>query len=268
MLLKSIFVLTFHCACALRLPETIYITTESSIEDASDLKTELSAPQPHHVSQFYQEQPIYFQQQPHHLSPFLFSGPVIHLAVPLKPQQIDESSENHENSYKLYRPSPAENPQFVDMLPPSEVQDEPNYYMEKPRKNKKYSEAAEKKPLKKTSNNLKEKFAKIKAEPSSEPTSEPSNQKSKTEEIKNSETEDESLESAPSSRLDFSMHGHKGPDSYKFGYDTGTGKNRMYKIEEKDEKGDVYGKYAYTDDEGKFRVVKYESKKDGGFKIL
>ena len=89
------------------------------------------------------------------------------------------------------------------MLPPPEVQDEPNYYnMEKPRKNKKYSAAAEKKPLKKPNSNLKEKIVKIEAQPSNE-------EVKKSEKPNESEDyEDEALESAPSSRLDFSMNGN------------------------------------------------------------
>lgn len=44
---------------------------------------------------------------------------------------------NHE-SYSLYRPTAKENPQFVDMQPPSTDENEPNYYSIKPRKFKKY----------------------------------------------------------------------------------------------------------------------------------
>jgi hypothetical protein len=45
-------------------------------------------------------------------------------------------------------------------------------------------------------------------------------------------------------------------------------KNRHYKIEEKDQNGDVLGQYGYFDNQGKLRVVKYSVKKDGGFKVL
>jgi Insect cuticle protein len=45
-------------------------------------------------------------------------------------------------------------------------------------------------------------------------------------------------------------------------------KNRQFKLEEKDEFGDVYGQYGFYDDKGKLRVVKYTSPADGGFKVL
>lgn len=44
--------------------------------------------------------------------------------------------------------------------------------------------------------------------------------------------------------------------------------SRQFRIEEKDENGDVFGKYGYYDDKGKQRVVKYSSKKNEGFKVL
>lgn len=43
---------------------------------------------------------------------------------------------------------------------------------------------------------------------------------------------------------------------------------RQFQIEEKDEHGDVYGKYGYHDDKGKFREVKYSVKKNQGFRVL
>lgn len=45
-------------------------------------------------------------------------------------------------------------------------------------------------------------------------------------------------------------------------------KNRQFKVEEKDENGDVIGQYGYYDDKGKLIVVKYSSTSDAGFKIL
>lgn len=45
-------------------------------------------------------------------------------------------------------------------------------------------------------------------------------------------------------------------------------KNRQFKVEEKDENGDVFGQYGFYDDKGKLRLVKYSSMKDDGFKVL
>jgi hypothetical protein len=44
--------------------------------------------------------------------------------------------------------------------------------------------------------------------------------------------------------------------------------SRQFRLEEKDENGDVFGKYGYFDDKGKMRVVKYSSKKNEGFRVL
>lgn len=43
---------------------------------------------------------------------------------------------------------------------------------------------------------------------------------------------------------------------------------RQYQIEEKDEQGNVYGKYGFLDDKGVFRETKYSVKKNQGFRVL
>uniref|UniRef100_A0A182NF32 Uncharacterized protein n=1 Tax=Anopheles dirus TaxID=7168 RepID=A0A182NF32_9DIPT len=68
-------------------------------------------------------------------------------------------------------------------------------------------------------------------------------------------------------RIDFQMHGHHGPNSYKFGYDTGEGKNRQFHVEERDSKGNVRGRYGYYMRSGKFRIVNYSSSPETGFRI-
>ncbi|KFB39293.1 hypothetical protein ZHAS_00006646 [Anopheles sinensis] len=68
-------------------------------------------------------------------------------------------------------------------------------------------------------------------------------------------------------RIDFQMHGHNGPNSYKFGYDTGEGKNRQFHVEERDNKGNVRGRYGYYMRSGKFRIVNYSSSPETGFRI-
>ncbi|XP_019550710.2 uncharacterized protein LOC109420709 isoform X1 [Aedes albopictus] len=68
-------------------------------------------------------------------------------------------------------------------------------------------------------------------------------------------------------RVDYQLHGHKGPDSYAFGYDTGSGKNRQFHVEERDNDGNVRGRYGYYTKSGKFRTVKYSSSPEKGFRV-
>ncbi|KAL4710455.1 hypothetical protein ACJJTC_008857 [Scirpophaga incertulas] len=70
---------------------------------------------------------------------------------------------------------------------------------------------------------------------------------------------------APDDRTEFRMHGMKGPHSYQFGYDTGKGKNRQFRYEERDNDGLVRGHYGYMDKFGKLRVVNYSAHPDYGF---
>ncbi|XP_060801176.1 uncharacterized protein LOC106137769 isoform X2 [Amyelois transitella] len=66
-------------------------------------------------------------------------------------------------------------------------------------------------------------------------------------------------------RTEFRMHGMKGPHSYQFGYDTGKGKNRQFRYEERDNDGTVRGHYGYMDKRGKLRVVNYRAHPEHGF---
>ncbi|RVE50946.1 hypothetical protein evm_004355 [Chilo suppressalis] len=70
---------------------------------------------------------------------------------------------------------------------------------------------------------------------------------------------------APDDRTEFRMHGMKGPHSYQFGYDTGKGKNRQFRYEERDNDGLVRGHYGYMDKHGKMRVVNYRAHPEYGF---
>ncbi|KAK3922908.1 Cuticle protein 14 isoform b [Frankliniella fusca] len=67
-------------------------------------------------------------------------------------------------------------------------------------------------------------------------------------------------------RVEFQMHGLKGPSSYKFGYDTGKGQNRQFRYEERDHHGNVKGHYGYVDEHGKLQVVNYKADPHGGYK--
>lgn len=66
-------------------------------------------------------------------------------------------------------------------------------------------------------------------------------------------------------RLQFSINGQQGPNSYRFGYDTGYGANRVFRIEEKDGYGIVHGRYGYYDSHGKLRIVNYTAHPEHGF---
>lgn len=70
---------------------------------------------------------------------------------------------------------------------------------------------------------------------------------------------------APDERTEFRMHGMKGPHSYQFGFDTGKGKNRQFRFEERDNEGKVQGHYGYMDKHGKLRVVNYSADPKTGF---
>ncbi|KAJ0179963.1 hypothetical protein K1T71_004554 [Dendrolimus kikuchii] len=70
---------------------------------------------------------------------------------------------------------------------------------------------------------------------------------------------------AADDRTEFRMHGMKGPHSYQFGYDTGKGKNRQFRYEERDNDGQVKGHYGYMDKYGKLRIVNYSAHPEFGF---
>lgn len=146
---------------------------------------------------------------------------VLHSDPQSEPKYFAPASDN--DSYAVYRPSPEENPQFVDMLPPPEQQDEENYYIGKPRKNKKYS-AIDKKEKKSTKTkpgyNVKKNIIKEDSteapvnvtsdnESTDESTRKERELKNESEEKSESDSPDyDTIEiSAPSSRLDFQMHG-------------------------------------------------------------
>lgn len=89
-------------------------------------------------------------------------------------------------------------------------------------------------------------------------------------------------------RVQFSIAGQQGPNSYRFGYDTGKGyvyvdvviisnhfifwhlillrrADRTFRIEERDAAGIVHGRYGYYDPSGKFRIVNYSAHPEHGF---
>ncbi|BET01368.1 Insect cuticle protein [Nesidiocoris tenuis] len=73
----------------------------------------------------------------------------------------------------------------------------------------------------------------------------------------------EAVGSGGKERVEFQLHGQNGPESYKFGFDTGGGKNRHFRYEEKDQKGNVKGHYGYYDKTGKLQVVNYHADEHG-----
>ncbi|KAL2725457.1 protein PFF0380w-like [Vespula squamosa] len=66
-------------------------------------------------------------------------------------------------------------------------------------------------------------------------------------------------------RVEFQIQGHEGPKTYIFGFDTGVGKNRQYRLEERFNDGTVKGHYGYYDARGKLRTVKYIAKPIEGY---
>ncbi|CAO1344787.1 unnamed protein product [Diamesa hyperborea] len=100
---------------------------------------------------------------------------------------------------------------------------------------------------------------------------EPNYYSAKPQKTKNEETiheeEEPSSKSPTGTRVDFQMHGHNGPKSYKFGYDTGFGKNRQFRLEERDKEGNVFGQYGYINRKGALKIVKYTAGLEG-FKVI
>lgn len=191
-------------ANGLRIPTGVHQTTPSTSSYESEIKTDLVAPAPTSNSQFFKSPN---QEQ------FLYAA-LLH-NVHFLPFEIadgfdNEESQNDEgNTYKIYRPTPEDDPQFIDMLPPSQHQDEPNYYDEKPRKTKKYSKSIEEAKQKKHS--IKEDR---KNQESYRKEGESDNEHSQSEAVEqqteqDEQTDDYSVEqSAPASRLDFQLHGN------------------------------------------------------------
>jgi len=209
----------------MRIPDSIYITAlppvDTEEQESRDVKTDLVAPHLSSLSQYEQHQnfphPLIFQQRPQ-MNPFIYTGPLILLEATsalLQQKNIERSLADHEeNSYKLYRPDPADNPQFVDMLPPPENQDEPNYFVIKPRKMKKYAneEGKAKKPSKKEIESLKKQIVNVEDEETSDSTEVDVSSRLPNDSASDSTRQqepDESVEmSEPASRLDFQMHGN------------------------------------------------------------
>lgn len=109
--------------------------------------------------------------------------------------ESDDAQNQEKSSYELYRPRDDEYAEYVDMLPPPEEQ-EPNYYTTKPRKLKKYSDAKKKKSnVRRAAVMQKEVFS-----------TNSRNNNDQTDSL--TETSDYVEQSAPTSRLDFSMHGN------------------------------------------------------------
>merc|ERR1711892_754701 len=66
-------------------------------------------------------------------------------------------------------------------------------------------------------------------------------------------------------RIQFQIHGQDGPNSYRYGYDTGIGYNRQFRYEERDNYGVLHGRYGYYDQSGKLQIVNYSADPEGGF---
>ncbi|XP_049767250.1 uncharacterized protein LOC126100674 [Schistocerca cancellata] len=66
-------------------------------------------------------------------------------------------------------------------------------------------------------------------------------------------------------RVEFQMHGQNGPNSYKFGFDTGNVHNRLIRYEERDAHGNVKGHYGFYDKSGKLHIVNYSADPHTGY---
>ncbi|XP_076759413.1 uncharacterized protein LOC143428438 [Xylocopa sonorina] len=66
-------------------------------------------------------------------------------------------------------------------------------------------------------------------------------------------------------RVQFQIEGHEGPQTYIFGFDTGYGKNRQYRLEERHRDGTIKGQYGYYDAKGKLRRVHYVASPFDGY---
>lgn len=172
------------------------------------------------------------QQHPFlYLGPLIYSQPIAHQK--LQQQQQQQSSQHQarslaradtqnqeENSYVLYRPTPEEEQEFVDLTPPPQEQ-EPNYYAAKPRKLKKYQED-KKSNTQKSVEDLKKRIKIAEIESDDDELEAPAHLNSEEiaknlqENIRaardlltaSTDVDYEIQESAPTSRLDFQMHGN------------------------------------------------------------
>ncbi|XP_043516373.1 uncharacterized protein LOC122532030 [Frieseomelitta varia] len=66
-------------------------------------------------------------------------------------------------------------------------------------------------------------------------------------------------------RIQFQIEGHEGPKTYIFGFDTGNGMNRQYRLEERHRDGTIKGQYGYYDATGKLRKIQYVAKPFEGY---
>ncbi|XP_050461362.1 uncharacterized protein LOC126856673 [Cataglyphis hispanica] len=64
-------------------------------------------------------------------------------------------------------------------------------------------------------------------------------------------------ESSDDSRIDFQIRNHRGLGTYIFGFDTGSGKNRQFKMEERLQDGSVKGRYGFYDAKGQLKIISY-----------
>lgn len=210
-------------------------------EDRIDLKP----PQYESISQYNQPQTLaqvlginsqhaHLQQQhTQQLSPFLYLGPLIFSSNPtgliqkqpnterVDTQSQEENSYDSQDSYSIiYRPSHEE--EHVELSPPL-IHQEPNYYALKPRKFKKYQveEENDKKSGGKSIEDLKKRIKIAEIESDDDDLESPKNLNPETIERDLSENiraardllteasdDDFVKESAPTSRLDFQMHGN------------------------------------------------------------
>ncbi|CAK9822274.1 hypothetical protein ANTRET_LOCUS838 [Anthophora retusa] len=66
-------------------------------------------------------------------------------------------------------------------------------------------------------------------------------------------------------RMQFQIEGHEGPHTYIFGFDTGYGKSRQYRLEERHRDGTIKGQYGYYDAKGKLKKVQYVARPVEGY---
>lgn len=178
------------------------------------------------------------QQQSSQISPFLYLGPLIFsnpTSLIKQQQRVRSNNERHDiqsqeeeeeksfdtqDSYSIvYQPEEHES---VDLSPPP-LQQELNYYNLKPRKFKKYQEDDDKKPIPKSIEDLKKRIKIAEIESNDDDLEPPTNLKNHERIARNlsaniraardllsaaSEDDYEVKESAPTSRLDFQMHGN------------------------------------------------------------
>ncbi|KAI1286690.1 hypothetical protein HDE_10714 [Halotydeus destructor] len=80
---------------------------------------------------------------------------------------------------------------------------------------------------------------------------------------------DEPLPSASATNVRvYKVHEPQGPDTYKFGFDTGEDSDsRHFREESRDSNGTVRGKYGLVDQWGRYRITEYVSDLDG-FRIV